>query len=135
MRLLVAIFGIFFGQIVSLIGTWVQQVALSWIAYRITGSALILGLVARSGQIPMLIATPLGGYMADRYSKRNILLYTQVVEMLVAIALSVVAWQDGFSIGCADKPDVSNAFKNIYVYFRTRALVERCAPVARHALS
>ncbi len=87
----------FFGQIVSLIGTWVQQVALSWIAYRITGSALILGLVAFSGQIPMLVATPLGGYLADRYSKRNILLCTQVVEMLVAIALAVIAWQQNFS--------------------------------------
>jgi len=87
----------FFGQIVSLIGTWVQQVALSWIAYRITGSALILGLVAFSGQIPMLVATPLGGYLADRYSKRNILLCTQVAEMLVAIALAVIAWQQNFS--------------------------------------
>ncbi len=87
----------FFGQIVSLIGTWVQQVALSWIAYRITGSAFILGLVAFSGQIPMLIATPFGGLLADRYSKRNILLWTQVVEMIVAISLSVIAWQQGFS--------------------------------------
>lgn len=87
----------FFGQIVSLIGTWVQQVALSWIAYRITGSALILGLVAFSGQIPMLVATPLGGYLADRYSKRNILLCTQVVEMLVAITLAIIAWQQSFS--------------------------------------
>ncbi len=87
----------FFGQIVSLIGTWVQQVALSWIAYRITGSALILGLVAFSGQIPMLVATPLGGFLADRYSKRNILLCTQVVEMLVAIMLSVIAWHQSFS--------------------------------------
>jgi len=87
----------FFGQIVSLIGTWVQQVALSWIAYRITGSALILGLVAFSGQIPMLVATPLGGFLADRYSKRNILLSTQVVEMLIAIMLSVIAWHQSFS--------------------------------------
>lgn len=87
----------FFGQIVSLIGTWVQQVALSWIAYRITGSALILGLVAFSGQIPMLVATPLGGLLADRFSKRNILLWTQVVEMVVAGSLAVIAWQQGFS--------------------------------------
>ena len=87
----------FFGQIVSLIGTWVQQVALSWIAYRITGSALILGLVAFSGQIPMLLATPIGGFMADRFSKRNILLCTQVVEMFVAIMLSVIAWHQSFS--------------------------------------
>jgi MFS family permease len=87
----------FFGQVISLIGTWVQQVALSWIAYRITGSALILGLVAFSGQIPMLVATPLGGLFADRFSKRNILLWTQVVEMAVATALSVIAWQQSFS--------------------------------------
>jgi MFS family permease len=87
----------FFGQVVSLIGTWVQQVALSWIAYRITGSAFMLGLVAFSGQIPMLLATPLGGVLADRFSKRNILLWTQVIEMAVAAILSVVAWQEGFN--------------------------------------
>ena len=82
----------FYGQIVSLIGTWVQQVALSWIAYRVTGSAFMLGLVAFSGQIPMLVATPLGGIIADRFSKRNILLWTQVVEMVVAILLAIVAF-------------------------------------------
>ncbi len=87
----------FFGQVVSLIGTWVQQVALSWIAYRVTGSAFMLGLVAFSGQIPMLVATPLGGVLADRFSKRNILLWTQVIEMAVAVVLSVVAWQQGFN--------------------------------------
>jgi len=87
----------FFGQVVSLIGTWVQQVALSWIAYRITGSAFMLGLVAFAGQIPMLIGTPLGGVLADRFSKRNILLWTQVVEMAVASVLSVIAWQQGFN--------------------------------------
>ena len=87
----------FFGQAVSLIGTWVQQVALSWIAYRITGSAFMLGLVAFSGQIPMLVATPLGGMLADRLSKRNILLWTQVVEMTVATVLSVIAWHQSFN--------------------------------------
>jgi len=87
----------FFGQVVSLIGTWVQQVTLSWIAYRVTGSAFMLGLVAFSGQIPMLVATPLGGVLADRFSKRNLLLWTLVVEMAVAIVLSVIAWQQSFS--------------------------------------
>jgi MFS family permease len=86
----------FFGQVISLIGTWVQQVTLSWIAYRVTGSAFMLGLVAFSGQIPMLVATPLGGVLADRYSKRNILIWTQVVEMVVATVLSVIAWQQTF---------------------------------------
>lgn len=87
----------FFGQVISLIGTWVQQVTLSWIAYRVTGSAFMLGLVAFSGQIPMLVATPLGGILADRFSKRYILLWTQFVEMAVAIFLSVIAWQQSFS--------------------------------------
>jgi len=87
----------FFGQLISLVGYWVQQVALSWIAYRITGSAFMLGLVAFSGQVPMLIATPLGGVLADRFSKRNILFWTEVVELAVAITLSIVAWQQLFS--------------------------------------
>lgn len=87
----------FFGQVISLIGTWVQQVALSWIAYRITGSSFMLGLVAFSGQIPMLLATPLGGILADRVHKRDILLWTQVVEMIVATLLAVVAWQQSFN--------------------------------------
>ena len=87
----------FFGQSISLIGYWVQQVALSWIAYRITGSAFMLGLVAFSGQVPMLVATPIGGVLADRFSKRNILLCTELIEMVVAITLSVIAWQQLFS--------------------------------------
>ncbi len=87
----------FFGQAISLIGTWVQQVTLSWIAYRVTGSAFMLGLVAFSGQIPMLLATPLGGVLADRFSKRDIIIWTQVVEMAVAIILALIAWPQSFT--------------------------------------
>ena len=74
-----------------------QQVALSWIAYRITGSAFMLGLVAFSGQVPMLVATPLGGILADRFSKRNILFWTEITELIVAITLSIIAWQQMFT--------------------------------------
>jgi MFS family permease len=87
----------FFGQVVSLIGTWVQQVALSWIAYRVTGSAFMLGLIAFSGQIPMLLVTPLGGMLADRFNRRNILLATQFVEMSVAVLLAVLAFYNEFA--------------------------------------
>ena len=80
-----------------MVGTWVQQVALSWIAYRVTGSAFMLGLVAFSGQIPLLLTTPLGGILADRTSKRNILLATQVVEMAGAVILAIIAWQHAFN--------------------------------------
>lgn len=89
----------FSGQAVSLIGTWVQQVALSWIAYRVTGSAFMLGLIAFSGQIPMLLLTPFGGALADRFNRRDILLVTQVIEMTVAILLAWVAWEHAFSEG------------------------------------
>jgi MFS family permease len=87
----------FIGQVISLIGTWVQQVALSWIAYRVTGSAFMLGLVAFSGQIPMLLLTPFGGGLADRFKRRSILLLTQVIEMAVAATLAMVAWQGEFT--------------------------------------
>ncbi len=89
----------FTGQVVSLVGTWVQQVALSWIAYRVTGSAFMLGLIAFSGQIPMLLVTPVGGMLADRMSRREILLGTQYVEMATAALLAVVAYYDRFTPG------------------------------------
>lgn len=87
----------FFGQVTSLVGTWVQQVALSWIAYKVTGSAFMLGLIAFSGQIPMLLLTPLGGALADRLDRRDILLATQIVEMAVATTLAVLAYRDAFT--------------------------------------
>ncbi|MEO7729260.1 MAG: MFS transporter, partial [Burkholderiales bacterium] len=58
----------FSGQCVSLVGTWVQQVAFAWIAYRVTGSAFMLGLVAFSGQIPSLVVSPFSSLLTDRYS-------------------------------------------------------------------
>lgn len=87
----------FIGQVVSLVGTWVQQVAMSWIAYRVTGSAFMLGLVAFSGQIPMLVLSPLGGTLADRLDRRNLLVITQVVAMAVAAWLAVIAFNSDFS--------------------------------------
>jgi MFS family permease len=81
----------FAGQSVSFVGTWVQQVAVSWIAYRLTGSALVLGVVAFAGQIPSLLLAPLGGLLADRCSRRKILIATQLAEMAVAALLAVLS--------------------------------------------
>jgi MFS family permease len=81
----------FSGQFVSFIGTWVQQVALSWIAYRVTGSAAVLGLVAFASQAPTLLLGPVGGLLADRVSRRRILVCTQLAEMGVAVALALLA--------------------------------------------
>jgi len=78
----------FFGQLVSLVGTWMQSVAQSWLAYRLTGSAALLGVVAFSGQIPALLFASWGGVAADRFSRRAILLATQLASMALALALA-----------------------------------------------
>jgi MFS family permease len=80
----------FFGQSVSLIGTWTQQVALSWLVYRITGSTLLLGVVAFSNQIPTLFLGPFAGVVADRYNRKHLLLWTQGLSMVQALVLAAL---------------------------------------------
>lgn len=87
----------FFGQALSLVGTWVQQVAMGWITYRVTGSAFMLGLIAFSGQIPSLLLSPLGGMLADRMDRRKLLAMIQVVAMAVAAWLAFVSYTESFS--------------------------------------
>jgi MFS family permease len=82
-------FQLFFsGQLISLIGTWMQSVAQSWLVYRLTGSALLLGSVGFASQIPVFLFAPLGGIAADRYNRRTIVIGTQVASMLLAFALA-----------------------------------------------
>ena len=85
----------FIGQCVSLVGTWVQQVAFAWIAYRVTGSAFMLGLIAFSGQFPTLVLSPFSAFLTDRFSRRRVLVVIQVVQMALAGLLAVLAWQGG----------------------------------------
>lgn len=80
----------FSGQGLSVIGTWVQRIALTWLVYRITNSALLLGIVGFSSQIPILLVTPLAGVFADRLNKHKILLYTQSLSMLQAFVLAIL---------------------------------------------
>jgi MFS family permease len=82
----------FYGQSLSLIGTWTQQIAMSWLVYRMTGSAFLLGLTAFAGQIPILLLAPLGGIWADRFDRRRMLLLTQVLAMVQAFALALLAY-------------------------------------------
>jgi len=72
----------FFGQSLSLLGTWVQQVAMSWLVYRMTGSAFLLGVTAFASQIPILVFAPLGGLWADRYNRRKLLIWSQVFALV-----------------------------------------------------
>jgi MFS family permease len=78
----------FCGQGVSLIGTWMQSIAMGWLVYRLTGSALLLGVVGFTAQIPILVLSPLAGVAADRYDRRKILLVTQALSMIQALALA-----------------------------------------------
>ena len=81
----------FAGQFVSLTGTWVQTIAVSWLTYRLTNSAFLLGLVAFAGQIPIFILTPFGGVLADNFSRRRLLVITQTFAMLQAVLLAVLS--------------------------------------------
>jgi MFS family permease len=80
----------FFGQGVSLIGTWMQQLAISWLVYRITGSAFYLGLVSFCNQIPVFLGAPIAGVFADRWPRRRIVITTQVLAMIQAFILTAL---------------------------------------------
>jgi MFS family permease len=82
----------FVGQLISLTGTWMQNTALSWLVYQLTGSKLLLGVVAAVSSAPMLLFSIWGGSLADRHPKRTILLATQTGMMLLAFALAALVW-------------------------------------------
>ena len=80
----------FAGQMISLVGTWMQSVAQSWLIYRLTGSAALLGAVGFAGQFPVFLLASLGGIVADRYNRRRVLIATQTAAMLLAAALAAL---------------------------------------------
>ena len=82
----------FFGQLVSLIGTWMQTIAQQYLVYRLTGSATMLGAISLLGIIPLLPMSLWGGSLADRFPKRSIILVTQTSMMLLAFILAALAW-------------------------------------------
>jgi MFS family permease len=84
-------FQLFFGgQMISLTGTWMDNIAEAWLVYRLTGSSLLLGTVAFAGQIPVFFLAPLGGMMADRLNRRNVLIATQTTSMILAFILAIL---------------------------------------------
>ncbi|NWG02814.1 MAG: MFS transporter [Syntrophaceae bacterium] len=80
----------FGGQGVSLIGTWIQQLAMSWLVYRMTNSAFLLGVVGFTGQIPSFLLTPFAGVLIDRWNRHRILILTQSLAMMQAFLLSAL---------------------------------------------
>jgi MFS family permease len=80
----------FYGQSISLIGTWMQKTAVSWLVYQLTGSAVLLGVVGFVSLIPSLVLSPYAGSLVDRHNRYHILVITQVVSMVQAGALAAV---------------------------------------------
>ena len=80
----------FTGQSISLIGTWMQRIAMPWLVYHMTGSALFLGVVGFAGQIPTFILSPVAGVLTDRWSRYRVLLITQIVSLVQAAVLAVL---------------------------------------------
>jgi MFS family permease len=82
-------FQLFFsGQLISLIGTWMQNVAQAWLVYKLTGSSLLLGSVGFASQFPVFLAAPLGGIVADRYNRQRVVIGTQTASMILAFFLA-----------------------------------------------
>src|SRR3954467_9360962 len=80
----------FAGQTVSLIGTWMTRLATSWLVYRLTGSAVLLGTVSFCSQVPMFFLAPIAGVWIDRWDRRRTLIITQVLSMLQSLALAAM---------------------------------------------
>ena len=81
----------FSGQSISLIGTWMTRIATSWLVYRLTGSALLLGVVGFAGQIPSFMLAPFAGVLVDRWNRHRLLIATQILALLQSLALAILA--------------------------------------------
>ena len=82
----------FYGQLISLIGTWMTTTAQGWLVYQLTGSKALLGIVAACASAPMLVFSTWGGWAADRYSKRSVLVVTQISSMIQSLTMAALVW-------------------------------------------
>jgi MFS family permease len=92
-------FRIFYaGQGLALLGNWIQNVAMSWLVYRLTGSALLLGLTAGAQQLPVLFLSPIAGVWADRVNRRRLLVLIQSLAFLQALTLALLTFADAVRV-------------------------------------
>lgn len=93
-------FRLFFGgQTISLIGTWMTRIATSWLVYRLTKSALLLGTVGFAGQIPTFLLAPIAGVIVDRIDRRTVLVWTQALAMLQSLLLAALTLSHRITVG------------------------------------
>jgi MFS family permease len=92
-------FRLFFGgQSISLIGTWMQRTAMSWLVYRLTGSTVLLGLVVFSDQISTFFLSPLAGVFIDRWNRHRVLIVTQTLSLLQALMVAALILTDSIAV-------------------------------------
>jgi MFS family permease len=82
----------FFGQLISFTGTWMTTTAQGWLVYQLTGSKALLGVVAAAASAPMLVFATWGGWIADRYPKRSVIVATQTCSMVLSLAMAALVW-------------------------------------------
>ena len=88
----------FIGQLISLTGTWMQVVAQSWLVYRLTGSAILLGVVGFAGNIPSFVFAPFAGVLADRWNRHRLLVITQILSMIQALIFAALILTDVIAV-------------------------------------
>jgi MFS family permease len=86
------------GQLISLVGTWMQSAAQLWLVYRMTGSAALLGVFGFANQVPILFLASIGGYVGDRYNRHYGVIATQAVSMLLAFALAILTFTQSITV-------------------------------------
>src|SRR3954468_11620742 len=82
----------FIGQFVSFTGSWMTTTAQGWLVYQLTGSKALLGVVAAAASAPMLFFSTWGGWVADRYPKRRVIVCTQICSMFLSLAMAVLVF-------------------------------------------
>ena len=87
-----------YGQSVSLMGTWMQRTAVSWVVYVLTHSTFMLGLSLFCTQFPSFLLTSIGGVVSDRYNRYKVLLTTQIASLVQSLVLFIIVWRGNFSV-------------------------------------
>src|SRR4051794_6714269 len=82
----------FSGQLISFTGSWMTTTALGWLVYQLTGSKALLGIVAAAASAPMLVFATWGGWIADRYPKRSVIVVTQISSMIISLSMAALVW-------------------------------------------
>ena len=88
----------FCGQTLSIIGNWVQQIAMAWLVYRMTESAWLLGVTGFAGQIAILVLAPFGGLWADRFDRHRLLLITQALSAVPPLVLAALSYSGTIAV-------------------------------------